>query len=147
MGNNNNKITPEEFYKIINTLSLEEIKLKETVFRSYDEYQSSNLKLSMVRNYYKKEIVEDTLINDLKYTFTAQGEEHEKPYFKISTIYRLSYSCDCDIKKLSDDFYKIFLNFTLEIIVWPYIRELIQSFISKMNLPPLVLPIKKAVFG
>lgn len=146
MSNTKTKITPEEYYDIINSLSLEEIILKELVFRSYDEYQSSDLKLSMKRNFFKKHILEDKLITDLKYTFSAKGEDKDKPYFKISAVYRLSYNGDCDFVELSEDFYKIFLKFTLEIIVWPYLRELIQSIVAKLYLPPLVLPIKKAVF-
>ena len=141
------KITPGEYYKIINNLTLKEIALKETVLRSYDDYHSTNLTLFVKRNFYKKEIVDDILINDIKLTLVAQGKEHENPYFKISTIYRLKHKCDCDLSQLTEDFYKIFLTFTLEIIIWPYFRELIQSFVAKMNLPPLILPIKKAIYG
>lgn len=139
-------LSPQAYQEIVNDLSLEEIVLKELTLKVYDENQSSDLTLSTTRNY-KKEIIDGFILNDLKYSLTAKDETAEKTYFKIAAKYRLKYNCDCDPETLSDDFFKIFLNFTLEIIIWPYFRELVQSLVSKMNLPPLVLPMKKAVIG
>lgn len=43
--------------------------------------------------------------------------------------------------KFPSPFWNIYKSATLPLKIWPYFRELVQNITSRMNIPPLTLPI------
>ena len=88
--------------------------------------------------------LEDDILNIyFKFNFKAISKEKEKPALQMKANYILKYSVkgDCEI---TDEFFEIFKNTSVRFIIWPYFREFVYSMISRMNLPPLTLPMIKS---
>jgi len=64
---------------------------------------------------------------------------NEKLFFlKVTSKFKVVLSIE---DKLPEEFWEIYLNTTLPLIVFPYFREFVQSTTQRMNIPPLTLPI------
>ena len=44
---------------------------------------------------------------------------------------------------MTKDYFAIFARVNLPVNTWPYFREFVHSMISRMGLPPVVLPLVK----
>lgn len=139
------KITPEQYQEVLSKLTLQEIRLI-----------SSNMKFTEENNENALELVIDEKLNfqdsgDVvsflsSFKLVANGKSNEKEAISIDCVYKAVYSKSTDVK-ISKDFVEIFENTSLGIILWPYFREHIHTNISKMNMPPLVLPMKRVLTG
>ena len=64
-------------------------------------------------------------------------EGQEKPFVKMNITFALEYECKQPCNKAMLD---LFAKRNLNIHVWPYHREYIQSAIQRMGLPAVILP-------
>ncbi|MCH7886618.1 MAG: protein-export chaperone SecB [Candidatus Marinimicrobia bacterium] len=63
---------------------------------------------------------------------------------KNPLIIKAEYSSIFSFKgSIPKEFWELYKEITLPKQIWPYFRELVQSVVSKMNLPSLTLPILK----
>ena len=72
------------------------------------------------------------------YKIRVTAPESEKPSIEISAAFELEYSTDISI---TDDYWDIFRRSSLTLQSWPFLREYVNSIISRMGLPPLILPL------
>lgn len=140
------KITPEEYNKILKSLELKSISLVESSFKISDENDISgkvNLKMS---DKYSFEDKDDIIIfyASFKLTGTKDNIESSKrsPLFSLTGKYSVIYSKYNEIQ-ITNDFFEVFKEISLSMIVWPYIREYIQSTIVRTELPPFTLPVRR----
>ena len=57
-------------------------------------------------------------------------------------LIKVEYEVLMKIKEnLPTEFWNIYKSVTLPIQIWPYFREFVQNTTSRMNIPPLTLPI------
>ena len=47
--------------------------------------------------------------------------------------------------KLPSGCIKLFTEISVEYVLWPYFRELVQNMVVRIGLPPLTLPLKKLI--
>jgi len=73
------------------------------------------------------------------------GEPSEQSPVVISATYELRYQL-ADAEGASDDVLAEFARVNGTFNAWPYLREFVQSMSTRMNLPPLMLPVLKT-FG
>ncbi|MCC6476815.1 hypothetical protein IT157_07125 [bacterium] len=65
-------------------------------------------------------------------------ESNREIALEIAATYRTDF---LSAVPFTNDFFDIFKESSLRVIVWPYFRELVQNMMSRMDLPPFVLPI------
>jgi hypothetical protein len=74
------------------------------------------------------------------YRLRVINKENKKIGIRIRCDIILLYSSK---ETFSELFFEIFKGINLPINTWPYFREYVSSSISRMNVPPLVLPLFK----
>ena len=72
------------------------------------------------------------------YTITARSGR--KNIFKIRIKWLLRFSSEVDV---TEEFFTIYAERSLILNTYPYVREMVQSITSKMDVPPLVMPLYK----
>jgi preprotein translocase subunit SecB len=77
-----------------------------------------------------------------KFTLKAKDPDKDGAAISLTATYVVLYTQNCDIT-VTMDFLDVFDKMTLGMLLWPYFRELTSNTIYRMNLPPLVLPLKK----
>ncbi len=137
------KIAPEAYAHILQNIELSSIYLIETKSKLEEGNHSKQLDLN-VKEKFKFEVIDRKLQVIYGYQLVAKGEDKEKPFIDITVSYKILYAILDDVE-ITKDFMDVFSELSLSFIVWPYFRELVQGLISRMNLPPLTLPMRKAI--
>ncbi|HXJ14014.1 MAG TPA: hypothetical protein VNH19_17185 [Candidatus Limnocylindrales bacterium] len=81
----------------------------------------------------------------LRVVFRVRGQESGqggKPILALSATFFSEYSFPNEVT-LSEEECRIFASANGIMVTWPYWRELVQSNIARMSLPPLTLPFMK----
>lgn len=135
------KISPEEYKEIISSLELKSLFLKEINSEYKEEFLSQALILDIKE---KTSFIQDGQnLNILfKYLLKAKDAEKTGPALSINATYVVQYGMNKDLK-VTEDFMKVFHEMTLGMLLWTYFRELTSNMVSRMNLPPLLLPLRK----
>jgi preprotein translocase subunit SecB len=136
-------ITPEEYRKLQSNIDLVEISLfnstSSLILDSVNTLLSAEetpfIKLNDSANVLENEKAAH-IIN--KWSLTAKFKESGTSFLNIKAEYSITLA---KTEKMSKEFWNIYKNTTLHIIVYPYFREFVQSLTSRMNIPPLTLPI------
>jgi len=139
----NPNISPDDYAHILKNINLDSIYLIESKSKLAESSHSKQLDLN-IKERNKFEIFDKELHIIYTYRLTAKGEDKEKPFIDLSASYKVQYTIREDVK-ITKAFFDVFSELSLSLIVWPYFRELTQSLISRMNLPPLTLPMRKAM--
>jgi len=132
------QLSVEEYQKILKSIELEDISLRNLTLKTEEEQLGKEHKLS-IKPKARHEIDSDTITFYYKFTFTAIAPDREKPAIRIVPEYKITYSMKTKTP-IDSEFFEIFPEASLKFIIWPYFRELVQNTISRMNMPPLVLP-------
>ena len=135
------KISPQEYQKTLKNLELKVIYLSGLTVNLNEEIDAKQLQIE-IKEKSSFQIKDKTLKNSYQYKFFAKNKEAKESFLTVSCEYTVLYSMSEDTE-ISKEFYEIFTNFVLNMTVWPYFRELISNVISRVNMPPLVLPMKK----
>ncbi len=136
------KISPEEYQSILETISLQNIRLVQINAKLNEDFLGDNLTLNLHEDY-KFEQNNNELIFYYTYRLSIIGPD-ENPAVKITAKYRITYHIESNIR-VPRDFVKIFVNLTLSLLLWTYFRELVSNLIYRMGLPPLTLPMKRVL--
>ncbi|OIO58110.1 MAG: hypothetical protein AUJ47_11820 [Candidatus Marinimicrobia bacterium CG1_02_48_14] len=130
-----NKISPDEYRRILETLDLSRIWLENGSFNVNRENLSEKLAIGFKEKY--------TYVNtDAGARITAvvslnAGEKSRGIAIKIMGQFVLDFNTP---DTLTDDFFEIYQDISLPFIVWPFFREYVYSITSRMEIPPLTLP-------
>jgi hypothetical protein len=136
---NKPKVTPEEYRDFLKDVKLIGIYLK-------------NVKANITREPILADnclpvSVKDTAsyaVNDegfsVEHSFTLSSEKDRKKILKIECTFVLTFKAK---KKINDDLFGVYENISLPLNTWPFVRELAFSISSRMNIPPLTLPLFK----
>lgn len=87
---------------------------------------------------YKYASKKNLYIITAKWQLTAKFDKDKDNFLNIMAIYNVILGKKDELPK---EFWTIYKNATLPLIVYPYFREFIQNITSRMNIPPLTLPI------
>jgi len=133
-----NKISPEEYRKILDGIELQNIILKSSKSNVNHDLISENLVVSFTDKA-SFELIEDGFVVENKYVISAKNKE-KKTVLKIEGIYIVIFKSKTEI---TDEFFSIYKDISLPLTVWPFFREFVYSITSRMNIPPLTLPLLK----
>lgn len=139
----NSKIPPEEYQTVLKGLDLKSISLIESKTKLDETSFNPEIKINIAETL-ESDIVKNELIIIKRYRLTGIAKEEEKNCIEITGKFKVIYSVKTE-KEITKDFVKLFINISVEYILWPYFRELVQSMLARLNLPPLTLPLKKLI--
>lgn len=129
------------FNKTLDKLELRDIYLVESHSKTFDQFQARELEI-ITNSEIDAETDGDILTIFYHQNLAAKGKDKKKPYLTFSARYKVTFEVKPKAE-ISEEFLDTFTQVILDTIVWPYYRELVQSMISKMNLPLLTLPMSR----
>ena len=136
------KITPKQYSELLKNLDLVSIYLKDVKVSQFShELSGKNSydfgeKCSVVKHDDYQAIIE------VSYSLTAKSSR--KRLASVKAKYRVVFSTE---KQLPGEFFTLYNVTSLPLQTFPYFRELTNSMFSRVGLPPLILPLRKYLFG
>lgn len=137
----NPPISYAQFKDFIKEIQLSNISLKElnaVILEDPKIIESANLSIdqdSSFANHPNSALVESS------YTFTLTESEKDISVLEL----KVTYVCLYDTKiPFDNEIFALFSSNILPSHVWPYVREIVQNTVTRMNLPALTLPIWKS---
>ncbi len=130
--------TPEEYRRFINGIDLRQIQLVEMSCKLDEKLFSDRLTVHIsAESSFTDEEGGFTVIHEYKLT----GKTAERKIaLKISAVYLIHFSSHREMKP---EYFEIYKRVSLPINIWPFFRELVHATTSRMNIPPLTLPLVK----
>jgi len=119
------KISPEEYRKILRGIDLKDILLSEIKASINHELLSEGMKIG-IKEDAQYNYAEDELIIKNKYILTAKNND-KKTVLKIEVTFIVIFESKSEI---NNEFFDVYKEISLPLNVWPYI-------------PPLTLPLLK----
>lgn len=135
------RISPDEYREILKNVELEDISLIKSEFIKNDENFPARIDLNYKHKVTRK-ILGNRLVVYFNYSLIGKNEIENVEGVQIKLTFRLEYLLNNDVE-ISDSFFDIFQSITISHSIWPYVREYIQNITSRMNIPPLTLPLMK----
>jgi len=139
-------IKPEEYKEILKCIDLKSISLVESSFKISDEFNPAGRVSLNMNDKYSFEEKDSMIIFHTNFKFTGSKEDSstlkKMPLFTLKGEFIAIYEKNKEIH-ITDDFFEVFKEISLSMIVWPYIREYIQSTIVRSGLPPFSLPVRR----
>jgi preprotein translocase subunit SecB len=137
------KIPPEEYQTILKGLDLKSISLIESKTKLDETSFNPEIKVDIAETS-ESEITNNELLIIKRYRLTGIAKDEEKNCIEIIGKFKVVYSIESK-REITKDFINLFNQISVEYILWPYFRELVQSMVTRLNLPPLTLPLKKLI--
>jgi preprotein translocase subunit SecB len=136
------RLSPEKYNKLLSRIELRDIALRDVhascgVGR-FEEKVYLSLKESAEIEDRSTDKVTITISYDLK------GKYKRRNAFSVKATYAVTFDLN---DELPDEFFEIFRQTSLPLYTYPYFRELANSSISRMGLPPLVMPLRRNLVG
>ena len=130
------KIPPQEYKRILDGIQLENVLVKNINAKIDHEILKEGLKINIKDNA-SYSLKDDGFIVEDKFSLYSRDKDR-KIAIKIECTYVLSFTSSCTI---TEEFFDIYKEISLPLNVWPFFREFVNSITSRMNIPPLTLPL------
>ncbi|NOX89317.1 MAG: hypothetical protein GXO77_09840 [Calditrichaeota bacterium] len=134
-------LAPDIYRKILSGISLDRIYLFSLKVDFNDSLKPDGIELK-IKEKPIYVIEENNLIITYEYELQGISTNDNIRFFKIKSIFKIIYYVE-NPDEIDDEFFDIFSHFTLEMLMWPYFRELVQNITSRMSIPPLTLPMRR----
>lgn len=131
-------LDPEEYRRILEGIQLRDISLEECAAKVHRDKLAGPLAVEVKWEAAYNEAFQDG--TDIRVEYELLCKTDDLIALSISCTFRVIYSSGNPLPK---EFIEIFAQRNSTLNTWPYFRELTQSMVQKMNLPPLVLPLLK----
>ncbi len=132
------KIPPREYMKMLNKLELRDVYLSEIKSRLFSKDLSPKTAIKLSETFDIEQINDDEAI--IKVGYTLKAKSGRKNVLSINASYLVVFSTK---ETLSREFFELYSRYNLPLQTYPYFRELTNSIVSRMSLPPLVLGLRK----
>jgi preprotein translocase subunit SecB len=133
-------ISPDKYREILKGLNMESIYLLTSKSSVDKKSIASGLRISF-RDEASFEKKEDKIVEIThKYRLEATNRKLKKKVLNIECAFCLIYSFG---EEFSADFFEVFKDINLPLNTWPFFREFVFNITSRMNIPPLTLPLLK----
>lgn len=136
------KITPEKYSSILTSIELDNISLSNASIKVFElAPNGGNIDLDF-KDKYSFSCSENKVcfVASFKLEGNIKRSENEvHKLFSVSGEYNIKYNKANDIE-VTTDFFDVFRDISLPVIIWPYFREYIQNMVVRAGLPPFTLP-------
>jgi len=132
------KMTNAEYARLLKNIEINDIVLLELEAKRYPARVEKNMAFRIKHEpEFIKENGNEFDIMDL-YTITAKSGQ--KNIFKIKIKWLLNFSSEVEV---TEEFFNIYAERSLILNTYPYVREMVQSITSRMDVPPLIMSLYK----
>ncbi len=135
------KISPDEYKKILSGIELKNIILQKS--KTYYNISSKtpdqlSIKINDSSDF---KILEDGLVNLFQtYELDARKPDSKSRYIQIEVTFVVTLHSKYEF---TEGFFEIYKEISLPLNTWPFFREFVNQMTSRMNVPPLTLPLLK----
>jgi hypothetical protein len=137
---NEYNLTPEEYRKILDGIDIVSISLIECSAKIDQNESIDSEKGIKIQNGLNYDISKKIVNIYRSYTLKANSKKSNKPFLTIKAKFKVALSSKIEV---NEEFIKIYSDISLDLNTWPYFREFVYSTSSRMDLPPLTLPLLK----
>ena len=133
------KITPEDYQNILKGVEIQSISLIEIIYKcDRDKIENRPVKLGLKTDASlgNQEGGTATVVFD----FALTGTINRKSVLKITGKYLAEFST---IDEMTEDFLVVFKEYTLKLLMTPYLRDLFYNMSMRSDLPGIILPLIK----
>lgn len=134
-------ISPEQYREILQGLTLDSINLAQCVAEiDHDLFQSATLQNAPLRVGMHQELTRWEQEGDVLtfwHNYQLKGRLKRKQALRIEAVYLIRYRTQ---QRVTAEFVHIFQQSTLILTTYPYFRELVDSTMRRMGVPPITLP-------
>ncbi|MEW6412075.1 MAG: protein-export chaperone SecB [Candidatus Zixiibacteriota bacterium] len=135
-------ITPTQYGEILKCVDLRDIYLKEIKSTLYSRELTGRASLKFDESANVLSVAENVATIEVSYNLKAKCGRNR--LFTSRIKYAVLFDCKGDIP---DGFFELYNKHSLPLQTFPYLRECVNSMISRMGLPPLILPLRKFLVG
>lgn len=137
-----NKLSPEEYKKILSGIDLINISLKESKsFINTEVKNPIDIKID-INTESSFELKENNIVNITQhYKFDARKQNSKSRYVQIEVKFLVVLLSK---EPFSQEFFDIYKEISLRLNTWSYLREFINNMTSRMNVPSFTIPLFKA---
>ncbi|HNS73421.1 MAG TPA: hypothetical protein PKI81_08460 [bacterium] len=130
--------SPEEYRRFIQGIDLRSIQLVEMAAKSNSAEFNGGLKISIQS---ESDFSPDESGFRIRHSCELVGRNSQRKIaIKISAVYLIYFSSHRD---MTPEYFAVYKEASLPINIWPFFRELVHATTSRMNIPPLTLPLVK----
>jgi preprotein translocase subunit SecB len=133
------KITPEDYQSILKDVEIQSISLLDLSYKcERDEITNNQVKLGL-----KTDAVIEKQENGIAYivfNFNLTGTINRKNVLKIAGAYLAEFSI---VDEMTEEFLEVFKDYSLRLLMTPYLRDLFYNMSMRSNLPGIILPLIK----
>jgi preprotein translocase subunit SecB len=142
VSNEKKTLSAPEYNEFLKNIELCDIYLKSqsAEFNSHEISGPAKFEFSESPSIITKE--KEKVIIQVLYSLKAKCQK--KSLFNLKAKYNVVMLTQ---KEIPNEFFEIFNKHSLPLHTFPYFRELVNSTISRMGLPPLILPLRKNLIG
>jgi len=132
------KMTPQEYRTILDDIELQSLYLKK--LESFISHEQIGEGMSIaIKDQSTYSNTNEGFIVESRYTLNAKNQQ-KKIVLKVDCVYSIIFKSS---KNINDSFFDIYKDLSLPLNVWPFFREMVNAITSRMNIPPLTLPLIK----
>lgn len=137
----------EKYTEIIDGIEILEICLNDLKFKKHnfpdpEKYPDVKATFTAAKSKYKQDNGHLEVFQDIEFLleeFTGDREKSRK-VFELKAGFNLLYSLK---NAINEDLFEVFKKHNIPVNLHPYARELIQSSLTRVGLPPFTLPVLK----
>lgn len=142
MSTSDSKMQPKEYREYLRKIDLANIQLNDVKATLGKVDFSVRPVMNLTEGFKILKNVADHAIIEVSYKVSAKVKRSN--VFTVNAKYHVSFVTN---EQIPDDFFEIYNQLSLPLQTFPYLRELTNSIISRMGLPPLILPLRKFLVG
>jgi hypothetical protein len=132
------KLSPSEYQDVLNTVDLSSVWLAKLDYNCELTKDVGPISLNFNTDSHINNQGETDTIIACNFDLTGSAEGME--VLRIKGEYLLAFTAK---QNFSEEFFEIFKDHSLNIMIWPYLRELFYNLTSRSNIAPFVLPLIK----
>jgi preprotein translocase subunit SecB len=135
------KIKPEEYNRILASLELKTMFLRETRTRFDEGLVKSEITIDVSET---SSFEQKPGMLEVEYAFKLTGRSPEitTPCVTLHAKYLVRYKVS-GTTRVTKEFMNVFSEMTVATLLWSYFREFVNNMVYRMGLPPLILPLKR----
>ena len=128
---------PKRYREILKGIQLDTIALRSLKAHIHRENMEGSMKIELQESAAYRN-AEDGFEVSAQYVLI--GKSKRRIALRVDCTYDLFFTSE---EEINDEFFEIYKEFSLPLNLWPFFRELVYSITSRMNIPPLTLPLLK----
>ena len=132
-------ISPQEYEKILKGVEIQSISLIDLLYKcERDEIANNQVKLGLKSD--ATIVKQENGIAFVEFNFALTGTVNRKNVLKIAGKHLAEFST---LDEMTDEFLEVFKDYSLRLLMTPYLRDLFYNMSMRSNMPGIILPLIK----